>query len=392
MSDLALFNPTDLVLEVSDQIKNEAWRNSQTAATPTSRWQVYLNQVALNAVLPWLREEQDCAVKVASQASLASIWEVVNGTSLTVGDSKLVLIPSEAEDLSELRVAQEWIDLPQWRGDYYLAVQVNLDDNYVRVWGYTTHQKLKTVGHYQTSDRTYSLTEDDLITDLDVLFLAWELCPEEVTQVEVAALPAMSATQASNLIQRLGDVNNILLPRMAIPFQFWAALIGEENWRKSLVQKRRGLPVRGSVVEWLKAEVANVVEEFGWRQVEFQPSMVGARGANNVIDEFDAPSEIALAKQLTIANQPYELKIIPLDLEAGLWRFELRSLALGGLIPTGTILRLLTEDLEAFEGNQDVATTPVEELALEVGLDSGEGLVWQVIPTPENYEPEILRF
>ncbi|BAU66817.1 hypothetical protein STA3757_42230 [Stanieria sp. NIES-3757] len=391
MSDLALFNPTDLVLEISDQIKNEAWRNSQTAATPTSRWQVYLNQVALNTVLPWLREEQDHAVRVASQVSLASIWEVVNGTSLTVGDSKLVLIPSEADDLSELRVAQEWIDLPQWRGDYYLAVQVNLDDNYVRVWGYTTHQKLKTVGHYQASDRTYSLTEDDLITDLDVLFLAWELCPEEVTQLEVAALPAMSATQASNLIKRLGDVN-ILLPRMAIPFQFWAALIGQESWRRSLVQKRRGLPVRGSVVEWLKAEVANVVEEFGWRQVEFQPSMVGARGANNVIDEFDAPSEIALAKQLTIANQPYELKIIPLDLEAGLWRFELRSLALGGLIPTGTILRLLTEDLEAFEGNEDVATTAVEELALEVGLDSGEGLVWQVIPTPENYEPEILRF
>ncbi|AFZ35646.1 protein of unknown function DUF1822 [Stanieria cyanosphaera PCC 7437] len=391
MSDLALFNPTDLVLEFSDKIKQEAWRDSQAAATPTSRWQVYLNQVALSAVLPWLREEQTRAVKVASQASLASIWEVVNGTSLAVGDHKLVIIPSEADDLSEIRVPQEWVDLPQWTGDYYLAVQVNLDDNYVRVWGYTTHQKLKTVGQYQASDRTYSLTEDHLITDLDVLLLAWELCPEEVTQVEVAALPAMSATQANNLIQRLGNVD-ILLPRMAIPFQFWAALIKPESWRKRLVQQRRGLPVKGSVVEWLKTEVANVVEEFGWRQVEFQPSMVGARGANNVIDEFDAPSEIALAKQLTIANQPYELKIIPLDLEDGLWRFELRSLALGGLIPAGTILRLLTEDLEAFEGNEDIATTAVEELALEVGLEAGEGLVWQVIPTPENYEPEILKF
>lgn len=391
MSDLALFNPTDLILEISDKIKNEAWRHSESAATPTSRWQAYLNQVTLSAVLPWLKEEQDDAVRVSDRSVLGTIWEVVNGTKLTVGDIRLVVIPSEADDLSELRVPQEWIDIPEWAADYYLAVQVNLDENYVRVWGYSTHQKLKTVGNYQPSDRSYSLTDDHLITDLDVLSLAWELCPEEATQAEVATLPAMSVTQANNLIQRLGNVE-ILLPRMAIPFQFWAALIQSESWRKGLVQKRRGIPARVSVLQWLQAEASSLVEEFGWRQVEFQPSMVGARGVTSTTEEFNPPAKIALAKQLTIANQPYELKIIPLALEEGLWRFELRSLALGGMIPAGTILRLLTEDLEAFEGNEDVATTAVEELSLEVGLDSGEGLVWQVLPAPENYEPEILRF
>jgi hypothetical protein len=65
---------------------------------------------------------------------------------------------------------------------------------------------------------------------------------------------------------------------------------------------------------------------------------------------------------------------------------------MGARIPSGFKLRLLTEDLQDFENNEDVATTAVDHLFVEVALEPGEGLVWEIEPMPENYDREILRF
>ena len=173
----------------------------------------------------WLKQEQDQTIQATS--SQINCGELVNGTVMSIGDAKFLLIPSEASDLTEMRVHQEWVDIPDWVADYYLAIQVNLDDGYLRVWGYGTHQQLKTKGTYHSSDRSYTLTEDSLINDINALWVVRELCPTEVTQVPVQPLPAMSVTQAENLIQRLGD-RDLLLPRLAIPFTLWASLIQNE--------------------------------------------------------------------------------------------------------------------------------------------------------------------
>lgn len=387
-----LFNPAQLVLEINETVINKAWSNSQNAANSSSRWQAYLNQVTLNTFLPWLQAEEDALAKAGfDSATNADLWEVVNGTAINLKDAKLVLIPTEAEDLSELRVPQEWVDIPEWVADYYLAVQINLDAGYVRIWGYTTHQQLKNSGNFSHSDRSYSLSDDELITDLDVLWVARELCPEEVTQVAVEPVAEIPTTQAENLIERLGSQSQVL-PRLAVPFTTWAALLQNKTWVRSLAATRRGVPAKTPVLQWLRQGASAIATDFGWRQIEMTPSAVGARGVatpeaatSNVVPAF------GLAKQIAIANQPYELKILPLD-EPGAWRFELRSLTLGGMIPTGFKLRLLTGNLEAFEGNEDLATAPTEQLVLEVDLDEGESLVWQVEPTPDNYQPEVLQF
>ena len=169
----AIFNPTDLVLELEPATIDRAWSLSQTAGNSASRWQNYLNQLALAVFLPWLQAEEDATAKVESQANLAAKWELINGTAIAIKNAKLVLIPSESEDQSELRVPQEWIDIPSWTADYYLGVQVNVDAGYVRIWGYTTHQNLKQ-SSFNRSDRTYSMTEDQLIGDLNALWVARE--------------------------------------------------------------------------------------------------------------------------------------------------------------------------------------------------------------------------
>lgn len=384
-----IFNPTQLVLELEQATIDRAWSQTNNSGNATSRWQSYLNQVALNVFLPWLQTEEDATAKPGfSQTAQADIWEVVNGTAIAIKDAKLVLIPSEAEDLGELRVPQEWIDLAEWTADYYLAVQVNVDAGYIRVWGYATHQKLKNDGHFSYGDRTYSLTDEELITDIDALWIARELCPDEVTQTAIEPVTALETAQAENLIERLGS-QSAMLPRLAIPFATWAALIKQPSWCHRLAANRRGTSLKTPVLQWFKQGMTNLTTDLGWRKIEMTPSVVGAKG-DSVPGATPVPA-FGLAKKLAIADQPYELKILPLE-EADSWRFELCCLTPGCMIPVGFKLRLLTEDLQAFEGNEDIATAATGTLSIEVDLEPGESLVWQVEPTPDNYQPEILQF
>lgn len=381
-----IFNTTDLVLEIDQATIERVWLLSQTASNPSSRWQNYLNQVALAVFLPWLQAEEDATAKTQwQQEQQDAVWEVVNGTAIAIKNANLVLIPSEADDSDELRVPQEWIDLPNWKADYYLAVQVNVDGGYVRVWGYATHQQLKQ-GSFNHSDRTYSLTNEELIGDLNALWVARALCPNEATQAVIEPLAELSPVQANNLIERLGNPAQ-LLPRLAVPFATWGALLQNPSWCRRLVATRRGLPTKTPILQWLKQGLSDLSTEFGWRQIEVTLHAEGAKAATS---DAVIPA-VGLAKKLAIANQPYELKILPLA-EAGAWRFELCCLTPGCMIPAGFKLKLLTCELQDFDGNEDRATQAVPQLALEVDLDPGESLLWQVEPTPDNYRQEILQF
>lgn len=388
--DLTLFafaDPSQLGLEVSPQSQAQAWQQSQRFSTPSRRWNAYLNQLCLGTFLPWLREEYPQATVWPNSAALPGFWEVVNASAITLDTTRLILVPSETIDLSELRVPQEWVDIPSWAGDYYLAAGVEPDSGWVKIWGFATHQQLKNRGSYDASDRTYCLDEDDLIKDINVLWVARQLCPDEQTRAAIAPLPALTVTQAENLISRLGS-SDIVTPRLAVPFDLWGALLEHGGWRQRLYQRRQGVQEQWSILQWLLSGVSEVAQQLGWQRVGFQPSLAGARGT----EQISAPNSV-LSRQLVIAGQPYELRVIPKgDPEKRIWRFELRNSSLNERIPRGLKLRLLTEDLLPFENNEAVAKTTVDKLYIEVALEPGEGLVWEIDPVPENYDREILRF
>jgi len=385
-ASLTFANPTQLWLELSQTARANAWQQSQCFRMPSCRWNAYLNQSCLSTFLPWLREEQEPqATPWPNSVALASFWGVVNGTAITLGTTRLVLLPTETIDLSELRVPQEWVDIPSWAADYYLAAQVNPDDGWVQIWGYATHQQLKTSGSYDPSDRTYCLESDGLIQDINVLWVARQ-CLEEPTRREIAPLPALPLAQAENLLQRLGNPD-IITPRLAVPFELWGALLEHGGLRQRLYELRQGLPEQWSILQWLRTGVSDFGQQVGWGRIELQPNLAGVRGVKQ------APTSPVLSRQLAITGQQYELQVLPVgNPEERIWRFELRHAALGERIPGGFKLRLLTEDLEAFENNEDIATTAVDQLYIEVTLQPGEGLVWEIEPIPENYDREILRF
>lgn len=381
-----LFSTIQPWLEFSLDDRDLAWRRSQTMVAPSDRWTAYLNGLCVHTLLPWLQTEYCPGARVwTNVAALPSFWAVVNGTALTWGAKRFVLLPTETIDLEEVVVPQEWVDLPSWLADYYLTVQVEPDELWMRISGYTTHARLKTRARYLDTDRTYRLDADDVIGDLAVLWSSLRVCPEETTRVPVAPIPPLPQIQAATLIERLGNPAR-LTPRLDVPLTLWGALLEHGGWRQRLSERRQGQPESRSLVEWLRSGVSELAQQVGWEQLEQQPTDLGARG-----DGADEPVAL-LSRRLRIAGQPYDLQIQAISLEpTATWRFELRSAIPAGKIPTGFVLRLLTEDLQGFDNNQDGAIAPVDVLFVEVAVEPGEGLVWEIEPLPEDCDREILR-
>ncbi|MEM8778362.1 MAG: DUF1822 family protein [Cyanobacteria bacterium P01_G01_bin.49] len=254
IEELTAIYPEQLSLELSPEDIEKAWPAEAQFSSNISKWNAYLNRLCLQTIIRYLETESEFKVIVNSDEKLASIWEVVNGTPITFDGTKLVIIPSEAIDTAEFRVPQEWVDIPEWVADYYLAVQINSDDGWLRVWGYTTHKQLKDKGIYDESDRSYSIDGEDVIESLDVMWMARELCPHE--RGEVQPLPNLPVTEVDTLLEQLSQEDIYYSPRLEIPFTQWGALLVNEDWRKRLHKERIISQTRKQIVKKLDDIVA----------------------------------------------------------------------------------------------------------------------------------------
>jgi hypothetical protein len=266
--------PEQLWLEFDRRERSAAWPNDGEYSYDAARWNAFLNRLCLDLVVPWLEEESGLAAKVwPSEADLPVIWEVVNGMAVALDKTRFVLIPSEALDIAEFCVPQEWVDIPSWAGDYYLAVQVNPDGGWLRVWGYATHEMLKSKGIYDELERCYCLRREDAIENLNVMWVAVEVGADE--RMPVKPLPVLHAMPAENLLAQLSRPSPYS-PRLDVGFEQWGALLDSASWRQQLY-KRRMLAVAGDVApanpgvvklsNWLRNNFVGTVGA-GWQAIE----------------------------------------------------------------------------------------------------------------------------
>ena len=384
-----LYDLDALYIEIDPRQQAQAQQQSQSRSSPHRNWDMYINQIGLDALLSWFRSEGISAKPVLAAPLRPTVWELVDGSAVDCQGARLVVLPTEMLDDDELRVPQAWVDIPSWVGDYYLLLQVNPDENWARFAGFATHQDLKTKGHYDWRDRTYSLDAADLTTDLNVLHLAQELYPEAVKRAAVTELPALPVAQARQLIERLASPT-VVEPRLAVGFELWGALLSHGGWRRQLAEHRWGRTAF-SLRQWLQSGAEQLTDQLasqlGWQQMAYQPVAVSRSLAE---DTGVADGQRVLCRGLTIENEPYMLQVIPLPAADNAWRFELTKAT--GPVPAGVSLELLTEDLQPFENNQAIATEAIERLYVDVALAEQEGIVWQTQPTPQQYDYEILQF
>lgn len=269
---LALNN--QLFLQIPTSIQQQAWKDAQQHSHKIAQYSAYLNRVCLYTFLGWLNDQlSDEALSkpsiYPSEDGLRSILEVVNGGAIEISSRRIILIPYENIDSESLRVPQEWIDIPTFVGDYYLAVQVDLEANAdectLTVQGFTTHRQVKQLSKYEPCDRTYILPTDQLITNLTVMQVTLGIQMRK----EIPELPILSNIEAENLLELLGDAS-IYSPRLRvdIPFAQWAALLENDEWRQQLYHRRIGRFVTKNIAkgnnlsQWLQNTFEN-----GWQSL-----------------------------------------------------------------------------------------------------------------------------
>ncbi len=237
-------------------------------ANATARNNAELNQICLQKMQAWLTEIGIESTPTFSPAQMDSIWDVVTGCALTVGNRRLILIPSDKFDREELSVPQEWVDIPTWMGDYYLAVQIDLDERTMNIWGYTSHRTLRETGTFDRIDRTYRISSDCLIGDLDILWMAQLLDLQEITTVP--PIPSLNSDRSTSAIDRLSQPSPYS-PRLDLDFNTWAAILSNNDLREHLHQRRLQVATlqtittrRLSLTDWLRSEFSQAVEQ-GWQ-------------------------------------------------------------------------------------------------------------------------------
>ncbi|NEP57325.1 MAG: DUF1822 family protein [Symploca sp. SIO2G7] len=268
--------PEQLWLKFSPEEREKAWLQAQKYSNNTARRQAYLNLLCVKHLLLYLENEPDLQdvpfilplndLAIDAETKLSSMWEFVNGTAITIGEIRIVIVPEEISETSQWSVSQELVDIPEWAADYYLAVQVDLENCWLNIRGYTTHRQLKEEGVYETLNRTYSLDWEDLTEDLNIMLIAISFHSSE--KAELPFLPSLSSTQAEELLEKLSQPSGYS-PRLNVPFEHWATLLVNNEWRKALYQRR--LPQFSSTLpplhKWFDVEeVKTALKSAGWQE------------------------------------------------------------------------------------------------------------------------------
>lgn len=222
-------------------------------------------------------------------------------------------------------------------------MQVASEDRKIYIYGYATHQQLKTQGRYDRQDRTYSLAAEDLNPDLNMLWLTYDRYPVTATRAAIAPIPPLAADRIVSLIERLGDPAEVL-PHLAVPFEVWAAIVENSELHQQLDRQRQTgqlAPIATRLSDWLRGQIDVV-----WQALDLVLSPAQIAIARSDVLAVPAPNYLYRAKVYLLATGQIALAIGITPISDRESRISLQIHPVGGArqLPGSTQLRLLTAD------------------------------------------------
>jgi Protein of unknown function (DUF1822) len=286
--------------------------------------QVDLNQLCMVAIKKWLGEVFDLELKsvfpcvLGEKENLEFISKLVNGFALQLGKTRLVFIPSQSIDLTEIEIPQEWVDLPNWAADYYVPIQVDVEGKYLHLWTFISHYDLKNNCEFDPVFRNYEITDDIETKNLDVLFTACELhALGELTpkRAAIAPLPTLASAEANELIKQLQEHRSGFSPRLELLFMQWGVILNDDREYLEKYSNPRILvsalsdksKTRLVLTRWFDRQLNTIHQD--WKSIgEFftQPQwQTGLRGDLDLSKDWRNQSQeiINQVKELTICPQ-----------------------------------------------------------------------------------------
>ncbi|AFY83851.1 DUF1822 family protein [Oscillatoria acuminata] len=314
--------PDELYFNLSFEMQAQAWQKSRCHSNPIARNQAYLGHLCLQGFMSWVLErfEGNSQFVEPYVNHLESLWEFIEGVPIIVGKNRLMLIPSQTLNPDDLIVPREWIDIPELRADYYLSMQVNLDEEEENCWicvrGFVTDVEFENRATYTRSSRLYALSPENWHQDLTLL---WETLGIHQAK-SVSPLPSISYTTVKDAVRGLSPAA-LRSPRLRLqlPFAQWGGLMANETWRKELYQQRVKPP---ALTQWFQTQGSEISTELiaiGWQL--YQEVFGGSQLAGTFRRAPVEPKAIASrVKQLELGEEAIALVIdLMEDTEGNLW-------------------------------------------------------------------------
>ncbi len=225
--------PEHLCLKISKLQIQKAKSIAANYADPIVSDRIFLNSLCLEIILPTITDIFDVKPSSVDSKKIKQqhqkIWQSLNGVGIDLPDQcRLVLIPTEDFDTEELRLKQEWLNNPKLIGDFYLAVQVSLEESWLRVWGFTSHKELKEQGDYDISDGSYAIDRSDLWFNLETI-------PAIVHQKLPLRLPTLVASR------EIAPTQSLSQKIFSKIWQPWDELVANLNMNLSMVVRQTRL-------------------------------------------------------------------------------------------------------------------------------------------------------
>ncbi|HAZ44164.1 MAG TPA: hypothetical protein DDW76_22390 [Cyanobacteria bacterium UBA11369] len=302
-----------LWLELSDSDLELARPNPKNYSNDTGRNYAFFNRLCLNAFLHWCQENLELAPSVfPNEEVLPMLWEFFTGCGINLYGKRLVLIPTDAIDMADFAVPQEWVDIPNLAADYYLPVRIDIENRSLHFWGFVSRRTLKAKADFDSIYRLYYVEGDWVIPNLEMLEGASNLRDEKG---QVA--PLVTLSNVEDLIAQLSEPSPYS-PRLKAKFEKWGALLNESRWLQQLYEGRTGCPSHKkdlAVVFNLSMWLDGIVEA-GWQTFDewFNTNKMPAFRAKQVRGiELETPEKVKRAvRQLRNSQSDVDF---PTDIE-----------------------------------------------------------------------------
>ncbi len=227
-----------------------------------------LNHICIAEVSKYLTQDLSLVVKSIFPSEglyFSFVSNLVNGFSLSISGVKIAFIPSQDLDLMSFEIEREWVDLSNWAADYYVPIQVDIESQYLHLWGFISHEYLLDRATLDRNTQSYQVASGDLIDDLDLLWVACDLVASKMLTPErgkIPNLPLLSEPDAKISIDRLQHHQSVFSPRLALTFDRWGAILNRSEYLAMYANS--GLIVN-KITNWFRSQVG--VIEAGWLTV-----------------------------------------------------------------------------------------------------------------------------
>jgi len=225
LRDLQINYPNNIWLEIPEETRQKAWVNSRKNSHPQTRYNAYINYLTVASISSYINDWLEDAIfeyddtgnndelviktKIFKQDSLSSIWEFINGSIIEVKGIKIALIPDDSLEIDEVCIPKEWLDIPDWRVDYFLPIQINLDnpeESWLRIWGCIKSEEIRNnnFSQYELVDRAYYIDKKHFNLPPTEMLMSLEKQifnqPENLSQSEMKFLHNLSESNSSQNI------------------------------------------------------------------------------------------------------------------------------------------------------------------------------------------------